>query len=145
VTDQFVSPLNEVLHVRRVGVAAIMLSPRKLTSQETFIHRRHFRGLIRALDIEPFRAEHCKNPARVYRSFRIHENQEIQFRASAFDWMNHALPNYSSLTPLTLAYTVDYATKNITRNYNTNTFGVMESKTGTPYQRIIELNVKYFF
>jgi hypothetical protein len=90
-------------------------------------------------------AAYFNNDLAIYRSFRIHENQQIQFRASAFDWLNHPLPNYSSLTPLTLAYTVDYATKNITRNYNTNTFGVMDSKTGAPYQRIIELNVKYFF
>lgn len=90
-------------------------------------------------------AAYFNNDLAIYRSFRIHENQQIQFRASAFDWLNHPLPNYSSLTPLTLAYTVDYATKNITRNYNTNTFGVMDSKTGAPYSRIIELNVKYFF
>jgi hypothetical protein len=90
-------------------------------------------------------AAYFNNDLAIYRSFRIHENHQIQFRASAFDWLNHPLPNYSSLTPLTLAYTVDYATKNITRNYNTNTFGVMDSKTGAPYSRIIELNVKYFF
>jgi hypothetical protein len=81
----------------------------------------------------------------IYRSFHIHESQQIQFRASAFNWLNHPLPGYSSLTPLTLAYTVDYASKAITTNYNTNTFGVMDNKTGAPYQRIIELNVKYFF
>jgi hypothetical protein len=40
---------------------------------------------------------------------------------------------------------VDYASKAITRNYNTSTFGVMDTKTAAPYQRIIELNVKYFF
>ena len=56
-----------------------------------------------------------------------------------------ALPSYSSLTPLTLSYNVDYASKAITKNYNTNTFGVQDTKTGAPYQRIIELNVKYFF
>ena len=90
-------------------------------------------------------AAYFNNDLAIYRSFRIHENQQIQFRASAFDWLNHPLPNYSSLTPLTLAYNVDYTSKNITRNYNTTTFGVMDSKTGAPYQRIIELNVKYFF
>jgi hypothetical protein len=40
---------------------------------------------------------------------------------------------------------VDYAGKGITPNYNISKFGVMDSKTGAPYQRIIELNVKYFF
>jgi hypothetical protein len=85
------------------------------------------------------------NDLAIYRSFHIHESQQIQFRASAFDWLNHPLPNFSSLTPLTLAYNVAYGSKAITRNYDTTKFGVMDSKTGAPYQRIIELNVKYFF
>ncbi|HYK34465.1 carboxypeptidase-like regulatory domain-containing protein [Alloacidobacterium sp.] len=85
------------------------------------------------------------NDLALYRSFPIHEQQQIQFRISAFNWMNHPLPGYSSLNPLTLSYNVDYASKAITRNYNTSTFGVMDNKTGAPYQRIIELNVKYFF
>ena len=49
------------------------------------------------------------------------------------------------MTPLTLAYSVDYNSKAITPNYNTSTFGVMDSKTAAPYQRIMELNIKYFF
>jgi hypothetical protein len=85
------------------------------------------------------------NDLALYRSFRIYEKNQIQFRVSAFNWLNHPLPGYSSLTPLTLAYTVDYATKAITPNYNISKFGVMDSKTAAPYQRIIELNVKYFF
>ncbi len=82
------------------------------------------------------------NDLAIYRSFRIHENQQIQFRASAFNWLNHPLPGYSSAgggSPLALAYNVDYASKNITKNYNLAgqpTFGVMDSKTGAPYQRI---------
>lgn len=87
------------------------------------------------------------NDLAIYRAFHIKEKQQIQFRASAFDWLNHPLPGFSTDTggPLGLNYNVDYASKNITRNYNTNTFGVMDTKTGAPYQRIIELNVKYFF
>ena len=88
------------------------------------------------------------NDLAIYRSFRIFETQQIQFRASANNWLNHPLPNYSSSGgsgPLGLAYNVDYASKNITKNYNTNTFGVMDSKTGAPYQRIITLSAKYFF
>ena len=87
------------------------------------------------------------NDLAIYRSFPIHEGQQIQFRASAFNWMNHPLPGYSTLSggPLSLAYNVDYAGKTITPNYNTSTFGVMDTKTAAPYQRIIELNVKYFF
>jgi Carboxypeptidase regulatory-like domain len=85
------------------------------------------------------------NDLALYRSFHIHESQAIQFRVSAFDWLNHPLPSFSSLTPLTLGYNVDYASKTITKNYDTSTFGVMDTKTGAPYQRIIELNVKYSF
>jgi hypothetical protein len=87
------------------------------------------------------------NDLAIYRSFRIpgHEGQQVQFRASAFNWLNHPIPGYSSLNPLTLNYVADYGSKAITKNYNTSTFGVMDYKTAAPYQRIIELNVKYFF
>jgi hypothetical protein len=90
------------------------------------------------------------NDLAIYRSFPIpgHEGQQIQFRASAFDWLNHPLPGFSSTSgggPLGVAYNVDYAGKTITNNFNTSTFGIQDRKTGSPYQRIIELNVKYFF
>jgi len=87
------------------------------------------------------------NDLAIYRSFPIpgREGQQIQFRASAVNWLNHPLPGYSSLTPLTLSYLLDYNSKAITKNYNTSTFGVMDYKTAAPYQRILELNVKYFF
>ncbi len=95
-------------------------------------------------------APYFNNDLAIYRSFRIpgHEGQQVQFRASAFNWLNHPLPNYSNAGgggPLALAYNVDYNSKAITKNYNTTAFGVMDAKTGAPYQRIIELNVKYFF
>jgi len=38
VTDELVSPLNEILHVRRVGMATIMLAPCKLAGHVPFIH-----------------------------------------------------------------------------------------------------------
>jgi hypothetical protein len=90
------------------------------------------------------------NDLAIYRTFHIYEKQQVQFRASAFDWLNHALPEFSSLTPLTLNYNVDYASKAITTNYNTGStgksaFGVMDTKSQAPYQRIIELDVKYSF
>jgi len=90
-------------------------------------------------------AAYFNNDLALYRSFTIHENNQLQFRISAFNWLNHPLPGYSSLTPLTLAYNVDYGSKAITKNYNTNTWGVMDTKSAAPYQRIIELNVKYLF
>jgi hypothetical protein len=90
------------------------------------------------------------NDLAIARTFHIHERQEVQFRASAFDWMNHALPQFSSLTPLTLNYNVDYVSGAITPNYNqastgTNAFGVMDTKSQSGYQRIIALNIKYSF
>jgi hypothetical protein len=49
-----------------------------------------------------------------------------------------------------LNYNVNYASKAITPNYNqgttgSNAFGVMNTKSQAPYQRIIELDVKYSF
>ncbi len=90
------------------------------------------------------------NDLALYRSFHIHENQQVQIRASAFDWLNHALPEFSSLTPLTLNYNVNYSSKAITPNFNQGStgaaaFGVMDTKSQAPYQRIIELDVKYTF
>ncbi len=85
------------------------------------------------------------NDLALYRSFPIYHEQQIQFRASAFDWLNHPLPGYSSLQPLTLAYNVDYASRAITKNYNTSAFGVMDTKSAAGYQRVIELSVKYVF
>ncbi len=90
------------------------------------------------------------NDLAIYRTFHVYQRQEVQFRASAFDWLNHPLPEFSSATGsgLTLKYNVDYATKNITPNFPTSgagAFGVMDTKSQAPYQRIIELNVKYIF
>ena len=93
-------------------------------------------------------APYFSNDLAIYRAFPIHERQQIQFRMSAFNWLNHPLPEFSSLTPLTLAYNVDYNSKNISPKFvtsGTGAFGVMDTKSQAPYQRIIELNVKYFF
>jgi hypothetical protein len=90
------------------------------------------------------------NDLAIARSFKIHENHQVEVRASAFNWLNHPLPQFSSLTPLTVNYNVDYAGKTITPNFNqsstgTNAFGVTDTKSQAPYARIIELNVKYSF
>jgi hypothetical protein len=88
------------------------------------------------------------NDLAISRTFHIYEKQNVQFRASAFDWLNHALPEFSSLTPLTLAYKVDYSSKASTANYPTSgvgAFGVMDTKSQAPYSRVIELDVKYSF
>lgn len=89
------------------------------------------------------------NDLALYKSFHLKGTQAIQFRASAFDWLNHALPEFSSANQVTLRYLVDYNTKAITLNQGTGgtvpNFGTMDTKTGGPYERIIELNVKYSF
>ena len=90
------------------------------------------------------------NDIAVYKAFPITEKQSVQFRVSIFDWLNHPLPEFSSANQVTLKYNVDYNTKNITLNTSPNggtvsNFGFMDTKTANPYERIIELNVKYLF
>jgi hypothetical protein len=90
-------------------------------------------------------AAYFDNDLAIERTFHIHESQALRIRASAFNWLNHPLPDFASSSPYTLGYTADYASKTISPNYNQSTFGVMNAKTSAPYQRIIDLNVKYFF
>lgn len=90
-------------------------------------------------------AAYFDNDLAIERTFHLHETQSVRFRASAFNWLNHPLPDFASFSPLTVGYTVDYGSKAISPNYNQSTFGVMNAKTSAPYQRIIDLNVKYFF
>jgi hypothetical protein len=90
------------------------------------------------------------NDLAISRTFHIYEKQQVQIRASAIDWLNHPLTQFSNLTPLTLNYHVDYNSHAITPNYNqgttgSNAFGVQDTKSGPGYQRIIELDVKYSF
>jgi hypothetical protein len=89
------------------------------------------------------------NDIALYRNIHIRGSQSVQFRISAFDWLNHPLPEFSSANQVTLRYLVDYPSKTITLNTGTggtvSNFGYMDTKTGTPYERIIELNVKYIF
>src|SRR5260370_31676469 len=66
VTDEFVSPLNEILHVRRVRVATIMLAPCKLTGHEALILRGHLRRVIIPLHVETFGAKQRKHSTRVH-------------------------------------------------------------------------------
>ena len=91
------------------------------------------------------------NDLALYKSFPVHREQNVQFRISAFNWLNHPLPSFSSASQLTLHYNVDYTSKAATlitgtQNGQTSpTFGFMDSKTSAPQQRIVELNVKYNF
>jgi Carboxypeptidase regulatory-like domain len=94
------------------------------------------------------------NDLALYRTFHIHENQNVQFRASAFDWLNHSLLTFASASSYSLNYNVDYTSKTITPNYNQGTaatsslgplFGLMTVRSALPYARVIELDVKYSF
>jgi Carboxypeptidase regulatory-like domain len=89
------------------------------------------------------------NDLAFYKTFHIMREQNLQFRVSIFNWLNHPLPEFSSANQVTLRYLVDYPSKTITLNTGSggtvNNFGFMDTKTGGPYERIIELNAKYFF
>jgi hypothetical protein len=90
------------------------------------------------------------NDLALYRTFHIYEKQQVQFRISAFDWLNHSLLTFNGGTPTTVNYNVDYASKTITPNFNnsstgTGAFGVMTVRSALPYARVMELDVKYSF
>jgi hypothetical protein len=87
----------------------------------------------------------------LYKTFHITEKHSFQFRASAFNWLNHPLPQFSGQSQVTLHYNADYTSKAFTPNTvaypssNPNNFGVLDNKSGTPTQRILELTIKYQF
>ena len=93
------------------------------------------------------------NDLAVYRTFHIRESQDVQFRFSAFDWLNHSLPEFANGDYYSLAYNVDYASKAITPNDATytsnigspNNWGLMTVKSQAPYSRVLEMDLKYFF
>ena len=95
-------------------------------------------------------ASYFDNDLAIYKSFPVREGQSVQLRVSAFNWLNHPLPEFSSANQVTLKYNVDYNSKAITLNTNqqggtVSNFGFLDTKTAGPYERIIELNVKYVF
>jgi hypothetical protein len=97
------------------------------------------------------------NDLALYRTVHLHNTQNIQFRVSVFNWLNHPLPEFSGANQVGLHYLVDYNTRAITlntgnggtvnqgNNETVSNFGFMDTKTGGPYERIVELNVKYSF
>jgi hypothetical protein len=93
------------------------------------------------------------NDLALYRTFHIHENQNIRIRASAFDWLNHSLLTFANSSSYSLNYNMDYSAKTLTPNYTQGVtptslgpaFGVMTVRSALPYARVIELDAKYSF
>jgi hypothetical protein len=88
-----------------------------------------------------------------YKTFNITERQNVEFRASAFDFMNHSLWGFSGNNLLTLKYGTQDGGHTFYTNSNIlgvaeNTWGVMNQKSpysGAGYARIVELSIKYNF
>jgi len=77
-----------------------------------------------------------------YKTFHITEHQTVQFRASAFNFINHPLPQFSSNSQLTLNYKSDLTPNT---KVNSPTLGFLDYKTGGHTQRTMELAIKYNF
>ena len=80
----------------------------------------------------------------LYKTFHVTERQSIQFRASAFNWLNHPLPIFSNGGLLQLKYSVDYQTHQLASSMPSN-WGFLDQKAGAPNQRIFEFSAKYSF
>jgi hypothetical protein len=83
----------------------------------------------------------------VYKTFAITERQKVQFRASAFNFLNHPLWGFSSGNDVSLKYATTNGTSfspNVASGLPAGyTWGTMDSKSGSP--RIMEFSLKYSF
>jgi len=83
----------------------------------------------------------------LYKTFHINDRNSVQFRVSAFNWLNHPLPEFTGNT-LALKETLDY--QNQAAGFQVSpsqspAFGYLDTKTGAPNPRIWELSLKYMF
>jgi hypothetical protein len=77
-----------------------------------------------------------------YKTFQIKEKQGVQFRISAFNWVNHPLGAFSGSNQLQLNYNADLTPNTAS---NSKTQGFLDTKAGGHAARILELAVKYNF
>jgi hypothetical protein len=82
----------------------------------------------------------------IYKTFAITERQHVQFRLSAFNFINHPLWAFSSNNDVTLKYVTSNGTSftpNVASGLPPNyTWGSVDTKTT---QRVLELALKYSF
>jgi hypothetical protein len=87
----------------------------------------------------------------IYKSFKVHEAQRVEIRATATNWLNHPLPQFGLAgngdISLSFSQTVNPNTPNAVTslsptNTNTDTTGTPAFKTGS---RFVTLAAKYYF
>jgi hypothetical protein len=83
----------------------------------------------------------------IFKTFRIGERQSVQFRFSAFNFLNHPLPQFSGSNQLQLKYTKVYQGDGAFDSTpfvlaTPSSYGLTDTKTG---RRQIQLGLKYSF
>jgi len=76
----------------------------------------------------------------IYKTFHIRESQALQFRASAFNFLNHPLPGFSNNDPITIK--LQTADNQTFAQQAGNRNGIMTTKIG---QRVMQFALKYSF
>ena len=76
----------------------------------------------------------------VFKNFTMSETRKLQFRAQAYNFLNHPLYSFPNSGNLTLQYQQDPVTQQFTQ-VNTS-FGATTQKQG---QRILEFGAKFYF
>ena len=76
----------------------------------------------------------------VFKNFDIKESRKLQFRVQAYNFLNHPLYSFPSGSNLTLQFTQDPGTQQITQA--NSSFGITTQKQGA---RIVEFAAKFYF